>query len=104
MAYLNHEEREKLLNELTTMSAAKARGKLRRMDPSVKLAYLHNAQGRGESWTRFDLFGLGVSVTLIEKEIEKQTANDKPGSAKVRFARNFELTEVMVDPLPDNHT
>ncbi|HVU13397.1 MAG TPA: hypothetical protein VHD90_19095 [Phototrophicaceae bacterium] len=104
MAYLNREEREKLLNELTTMSAARARGKLRRMDPSVKLAFLRNAQGSGEYWTRLDLFGLGVAVTLIEKETETQTSNSEPGSATIRLKPDFELAEVMVDPLPDNHT
>jgi|SRR5664279_180763 len=104
MAYLNHEEREKLASDLTKISVSKARGKLRRMDPKVKLAYLRNAQGSGEYTTRFDLFGLGTVVTLVERESEEQSATDKQGSAPVRLKSEFSLAEVIVDPMPENKT
>ncbi len=104
MAYLNQEEREKLLQELTKMSVSRARGKLRRMDPKVKLAYLRNMQQSGEYATRFDLFGLGTVVTLIERGSEEQTSTDKPGSAAVRMKSEFELSQVIVEPMPENRT
>lgn len=104
MAYLNREEREKLANELTTINVGKARGKLRRMDPDVKLRYMRNAQATGEYLTRLELPGAGVFVTLVERGTESQTATDKPGSATVRFKPDFELTEVIVEPTPENRT
>ena len=104
MAYLNREEREKLLNELTKMKAPRARGKLRRMDPKVKLAYLRNAQESGEYWTRYELFGLGTVVTLVERADEEQTFTDKQGSAPVRLSKEYRLAEVMVEPMPENQT
>ncbi len=104
MAYLNPEEREKLLGELTRMSVSKARGKLRRMDPKVKLAYLRNAQETGEYWTRLDLPTQGIMVTLIERETEVQSATDEPGAAPVRLKPNFALAEVVIDPMPENQT
>lgn len=104
MAYLNREEREKLANELTTMSVGKARGRLRRMDPNVRLRFIRNAQASGEYITRLDLPGQGVVVSLIERKTEAQVANDKPGSATVRLKPDFRLTEVIVDPMPENHT
>ena len=104
MAYLNREEREKLLNELTKMKAPRARGKLRRMDPKVKLAFLRNAQESGEYWTRYDLVGLGTVVTLVERGDEEQTFTDKEGSAPVRLSKDYTLTQVMVEPMPENQT
>lgn len=104
MAYLNREEREKLLNDLTKMSAPRARGKLRRMDSKVKLAYLRNAQESGEYWTRYDLGGLGVVVTLVERADETQTFTDKQGSAPVRLSKDYRLTEVTVEPTLENKT
>ena len=102
MAYLNREAREKLANELTSMSVGKARGKLRRMDPGVKLRFLRNAQATGEYLTRLELPGAGVFVTLVERETEAQVATDKPGSAAVRLKPDFTLTEVIVEPTPEN--
>jgi hypothetical protein len=104
MAYLNREEREKLLNDLTKMSAPRARGKLRRMDSKVKLAYLRNAQEGGEYWTRYELYGLGTVVTLVEKADETQTSTDEPGSAAIRLSKDYRLAEVMVEPMPENKT
>lgn len=104
MAYLNQQEREKLLNELTKMKVPRARGKLRRMDSKGKLAFIRNAQATGEFLTRYDLHGLGVVVTLIERKDETETATDKPGSASVRYKPDFYLSEVTVEPMPDNQT
>lgn len=105
MAYLNREEREKLLKELTTTSASRARGKLRRMDPKVKLAYMRNMQESGEYWTRLDMPTCGVVVTLVERETEKQVADKEfSGSMSVRLQTEFSLAEVMVEPTPENQT
>lgn len=104
MAYLNREEREALAHELTTMSAGKARGKLRRMDANVKLRFLRNAQQTGEYLTSLDLPGQGVTVTLVEHETEAQVASDKPGAAPIRLKPDFYLDQVIVDPMPENHT
>ncbi|MEO8397580.1 MAG: hypothetical protein ABI700_31580 [Chloroflexota bacterium] len=104
MAYLNRDEREKLMNELIKMQAPRARGKLRRMDPKVKLAYLRNSQEIGEYWTRYELLGLGTVVTLVEHADEEQTFTDKQGSAPVRLSKEYRLTKVMVEPMPENQT
>ncbi len=104
MAYLNGDEREALARELAAMNVGKARGKLRRMDPNVRLRFMRNAQETGEYLTRIDLPGKGVIVTLVEREKEEQTASDKPGSAKIRFKSEYDLAEVIVDPLPENNT
>jgi hypothetical protein len=104
MAYLNREEREALARELTTMSAGKARGKLRRMDPNSRLRYLRNAQQTGEYLTSLDLPGRGVIVTLVEREVEKQTFSDKPGAAPIRLKPDFSLEQVIVDRKPENNT
>lgn len=105
MAYLNQQEREKLLNELVKLNnVSRARGKLRRMDPKVKLAYMRNMQASGFYETRFDLFGLGTVVKLIERGSQHETATDKPGSAPVRLETDFTLAEVVVEPMPENKT
>jgi hypothetical protein len=105
MAYLNQQEREKLLQELVKLNnVPRARGKLRRMDPKVRLAYMRNMQQSGEYATRFDLFGLGTVVTLIERGTEEKTATDKAGAAAVRFKPEFTLSEVIVEPMPENKT
>jgi len=104
MAYLNQQEREKLLNELTKMSVPRARGKLRRMDSKGKLAFIRNAQATGEFFTRYDLHGLGVVVTLVERKDSAETATDEPGAANVRYKPDFYLSEVSVEPMPDNHS
>jgi hypothetical protein len=104
MAYLNRQEREALLRDLTTMNFNKAKGKLRRMDPNVKLAFLRNAQASGEFHTRYILPGAGVIATLIETETEQQTATNKPGAAPIRTKADFQMRQVIVEPTPENHT
>lgn len=105
MAYLNRQEREALVKQLTTMTFNQAKTKLRRMDAKGKLAVLRNNQATGEYHTRFDLYGLGVVVTLIEREAsEEQVASNEPGAAPIRLKPDFELDEVIVEPMPENHT
>ncbi len=104
MAYLNQQEREALAHDLTTLNFKQAKGKLRRMDPDVKVAFLRNAQAVGEYLSRFDLFGLGTVVTLIERETETTTFTDKPGSSPIRMKAQFALDEVIVAPMPENKT
>jgi hypothetical protein len=74
------------------------------MDPNVKLRYLRNAQQTGEYLTSLDLPGQGVVVTLVERETEQRVATDKPGAAPIRLKPEFRLTEVIVDPMPENQT
>lgn len=96
MAFLNRQEREQLLKELTEMNFNKVRGKLRRLDPQGRLAFFRNAQTSGKFHTRFELDGLGTRVTLVEERTDKDTK--KPG-----FVKNaFEMVEVIVEPTPDN--
>jgi hypothetical protein len=94
MAYLNLQERQQLAADLVKVSAGRARGKLRRMDPNVKLAFLRNAQEPGVYSTRLDLPTLGVMVTLVEDERETQTTDSAAGSANIRLKRDFKLSQV----------
>jgi hypothetical protein len=96
MPYLNQDERRKLLDDLRKMSFNKARGKLRRMDPTGRLAFLRNVQHSGQWMTRYDLPGLGTRVTLIE-EMSLKEGKGRPRS-------DFQLREVIVEPTPDNRT
>jgi hypothetical protein len=104
MAYLNLQERQQLAADLVKVSAGRARGKLRRMDSNVKLAFMRNAQGADVYSTRLDLPTLGVMVTLVEDERQTQTRDDAPGSANVRLKRDLKLSQVIVDPMPENQT
>jgi len=97
MAYLNEQQRMALLNELTRMNFNKAKAKVRGMDPKARLAFYRNAQGVGRWMTRYDLPTLGTRVTLVESH------RDKAGNGS-RLKSEFELAEVIVEPLPDNHT
>lgn len=104
MAYLNLQERQQLAADLVKVSAGRARGKLRRMDPKVKLAFLRNAQEPGVYSTRIDLPSLGVMVTLIEDERGTQTSDSEPGAAPIRIKTEYKLSQVIVDPMPENQT
>lgn len=96
MAYLNEQERLKLLNELKDMKFNKAKGKVRGMDPKARLAFYRNAQQVGRWMTRYDLPTLGTRVTLVESH------RDKGDGAKLKS--EFEMVEVIVEPTPDNKT
>ena len=94
MAYLNAEQREKLVNDLKGLPFNKAKGRVRGMDANSRLVYYRNAQGVGRWLTRFDLPSLGTRVTLVESH--KDT--DKNGKIK----SEYDLTEVTAEALPDN--
>lgn len=98
MAYLNAQEREDLLKELSKMNFNRAKGKLRRMDPKAKLGIYRTVQITGEWITRYDLLGLGTRVTLIE---DRAPLADDP---KLRQKLDYQLVEVIVEPLPENRT
>ena len=94
MAYLNAEQRAKLVDELKGLPFNKAKGKVRGMDTESRLVFYRNAQGVGRWLTRFDLPSLGTRVTLVESHQD----TDKHGKLKSEYA----LAEVMAEPLPDN--
>ena len=88
MAFLNKQEREQLENELKGMKFSRATGKVRGLDPNVRLVYYRNAQETGEWLTRYELKGLGARVTLVEtrtetpKSILNFTRFDKTANAR----------------------
>lgn len=96
MAFLNAQERERLKNDLLGMSYNRAKGRLNRLDPQGKMVYWRNSQKVGELHTRFDLLGLGTTVSLVEKMNLKPTDKDRVSRT------SFELTDVIVEPLPEN--
>ena len=96
MAYLNAEQREKLVNELKGMPFNKAKGKVRGMDQSSRLVYYRNSQGVGRWLTRFDLPTLGTRVTLVESH------KDTDNHGKIKS--EYELAEVIAEALGDNKT
>lgn len=96
MAFLNAQERERLKNDLKSMSYNRAKGRLNRLDPQGKMVYWRNSQKVGELHTRFDLLGLGTTVSLVEKMNLKPTDKDRVSRT------SFEMVDVIVEPLPDN--
>jgi hypothetical protein len=96
MPFLNTEQREKLANELKDLKFNKAKGKVRGLDPNSRLVFYRNAQGVGRWLTRYDLPGLGTRVTLVESHED----NTRGGKIK----SEFELAEVIVEPLAGNKT
>jgi hypothetical protein len=94
MAYLNAEQREKLVNDLKGLPFNKAKGKVRGMDANSRLVYYRNSQGVGRWLTRFDLPSLGTRVTLVESH--KDTANHG------KIKSEYDLSEVIAEALPDN--
>lgn len=99
MAYLNEREREKLLDDLTKMTFAQAKRRLRRIDRQAKLVVYRNVQNTGQWMTQYDLIGKGTRVTLIEEERVGHV-----GSPDIRHQAEYEMTRVMVEPLPENRT
>lgn len=96
MAYLNAEQREKLVNELKILPFNKAKGRVRGMDPNSRLVFYRNAQGVGRWLTRFDLPGLGTRVTLVE--------GHQDAEKKGKIKSEFDLAEVIAEALPGNQT
>lgn len=96
MPYMNTQEREKLLNDLKGLDFIKAKRKLFLIDQKGRLAFFRNAQHSGQLETRFELEGLGTRVTLIEKH--SRELDEK----KQVWNSNYELIDVVVEPLPGN--
>ena len=96
MAFLNEAERKTLLEDLSAMKFNRAKFKLLRMDPQGRLAYYRNVQQSGEWHSKFILEGLGVAVTLVEVN---HAANDQH-----RNKQNFQFTNVIVEPTPENRS
>jgi hypothetical protein len=94
MTYLNAEQRDKLLQELVGMKFNKAKGKVRGLDPNSRLIYYRNSQGVGRWLTRYDLPTLGTRVTLVESHQDAQHGG--------KLKSEFDMAEVIVEPLSDN--
>jgi hypothetical protein len=102
MAYLNQQEREKLLNDLKDMNFNKAKAKVRGLDRESRLAYYRNVQNTANRlYTRYDLPGLGTRVTLVEAG-NLSSLNDKNFPERMRNKNS--LVEVIVEPTADNRT
>jgi hypothetical protein len=98
MAYLTTEQRDQLKTELENMSFNRANGKLKRMDDKGRMAFYRNAQRTGHWMTKYVLTSLGTEVTLVESNMYKET--DRPNRVKTQF----NLTDVIVEPTPDNRS
>lgn len=96
MAYLNEQERDKLLDDLKDMKFNRAKNKLARMDKQGRLVYYRNVQMSGEWHTKYVLEGLGTIVTLVEVN---HTSNDD-----AKNKQNFEFVRIVVEPTAGNHT
>lgn len=96
MAYLNTDQRAKLVDELKKLPYNKAKGKVRGMDESSRLVLYRNAQGVGRWVTRFELPTLGTRVTLVESH------QDTEHHGKIKS--EYELADVIVEALPNNKT
>lgn len=96
MAYLNEQERDKLMEDLSKMKFGKAKGKLARMDAKGRLVYYRNVQQSGEWHTKYVLEGLGTEVTLIEVN---KNQND---SAKNN--QDYDFVRIVVEPTAANQT
>ncbi|MGB1287092.1 MAG: hypothetical protein ACPG7F_11205 [Aggregatilineales bacterium] len=90
MAFMNQEERDKLLNDLKNKNFNQIKRKVRRLDRDGRLAYFRNVQESGKWMTRYVLEGKGTQVTLVEKLT-------LDGAKKV-----YELYEIIVEPTPEN--
>jgi hypothetical protein len=90
MAFLNKDERDKLLNEIKDLSFNRIKGRLRSKDKRCRLAFYRNVQETDRWMTRYILDGLGTQVTLVE------SLDDSSGKAK------YNLVEIIVQPTPEN--
>jgi hypothetical protein len=94
MAFLNADERQKLLNDLLKLKYDQAKWKLLHIDPQGRMAYFRNNQEVGRWLTRFELAGMGTRVTLVER----LKTTEKNGKHRAEY----EMVEVIVEPTPDN--
>jgi hypothetical protein len=96
MAFLNEQDRDKLLDDLKDMNFNRAKGKLQRMDSKGRLAYYRNVQMVGESHTKYILEGLGTIVTLVEVNHTQNT--------EARNNQEYEFVNIIVEPTASNRT
>lgn len=89
MAFMNKAERDALLNELKDLKLQQIKGKMRRMAGS-RLAFYRNVQETGRWMTRYVVQEKGVQITLVETQ------------AYVKGNADFTLSEIIVEPTPDN--
>ncbi len=90
MAFLNKSERDALLEELRGKRFERCQRILVLKDQNVRLKYFRNIQEIDRWMTRYVLPDLGTQVTLVEG---LNTADGK---------RSFNLSEIIVEPTPDN--
>jgi hypothetical protein len=90
MAFLTKEERDALLDEIKDLPFNQIKGRVRSKDKKSRLAYYRNVQESGKWMTRYILPSLGTMVTLVET----LETNDN--------RTNYRLTEIIVQPTPDN--
>ena len=96
MAYLNTQERDDLLHELIKLNYMQAKRKIRNMDSKSRLGVFRNVQSVNRWVTSYELPSLGTKVTLVE-------THDLEGEGRVKESE-YELTEVIVEPTPENRT
>lgn len=90
MAFLTKEERDALLDEIKDLPFNQIKGRVRGKDKKSRLAYYRNVQESGKWMTRYVLPSLGTMVTLVET---LETNDNKT---------HYRLTEIIVQPTPDN--
>jgi hypothetical protein len=95
MAYLNEQQRQALVDELAKMKFNKAKAKVRGLDPKNRLVLYRNSQSVGRWLTRYDLPTLGTRVTLVESHQDEEYEG--------KLKSEFELSAVLVEPLPGNN-
>lgn len=94
MAFLNKQERDALLDEIKDLNFNQIKGRLFRKDKESRLAYYRNVQETNKWMTRIVLEGLGTRVTLVERLSKEETPDD--------FNREYELSEIIVEPTEEN--
>jgi len=92
MAFLNKQERDELLEDINGKTFQQIRGIVNRRDPKTRLAYFRNVQQSGKWMTLYVMEGLGTKVTLVEQP-EINERNNR---------RKYRITEIIVEPTPDN--
>lgn len=102
MAYLNHAEREALLDELKSLTFRKAKGRLRRLDAKGRMAYYRNFQRTGEFVTCYVLEGKGTRVELVETL--KRTEGKVTHFGFNRLKPKYTFSRVVIEPTPENRT
>jgi hypothetical protein len=91
MAYLNKSERDALLDELRDKRFERCQRILILKDRSARLKYFRNIQETDRWMTRYILPTLGAQVTLVEGLTILSDGK-----------RSFNLSEIIIEPTPDN--